>query len=524
MSAAEFRPGQHLSVAIVARNDEAVLAETIESVRELADEIVVLDAGSADGTAELAASLGARVVTPVWQHDWSAARNHLLARLTGHWVLWLDPGERVDAESAAELRRFVDREANRNLGYQILVELPPASPGASPEEAAMLRLVPNRPQVRFSGRVRESVLPALASAGMKLARAPGRIHRHARCRNADWKSAWAWQQLDLASLEMAAETGPSVAVLLAMGEAASDLNDRAMARQAFGEAVRAASRGSLEMLEGYYGLLSSFDGEQGDAQRQLAMCLEALEIYPLDAQLLCAMGTYLQAQNQLTLAIRAFDTAVKFGRVNSQTWHLVDIDQVAVAYLSLTLQLDGQADRACEVLEQGLVRFPTATRLRRQLVDLHIKHGRVEKAIEAVEALSGEEPQRAMLRDAIRGACHAARQHWTPALAHLQGAYLAGCEDTICLRWLSVVLLSTGQMAAAEPIVRHWLNREPENAEARAYLGAIVRESEPAGSAAPSEEGTTRSEQWHRIDPGMSTLDVISPPIPVITQVSSLGQ
>ena len=399
MSTAEFRPGKHLSVAVVARDEEAVLPETIESVRGLADEIVVLDAGSTDRTAELAAALGARVVRLPWQHDWSAARNHLLARLTGHWVLWLDPGERLSAESAADLRRFVNREADRNVGYQLLVRLPPASPGASPEEAAFVRLMPNRPEVRFSGRVRESAIPAFAAAGMKLALAPGRIHCHARCRNPDWKSAWAQQQLELASMEIAADAGPSVAALLAMGEAASDLDDRPMARQAFAEAVRAAPKGSLEMLEGYYGLLSSFDGQEGDAQRQLAMCLEALEIYPLDAQLLCAMGTYLQAQNQLKLAIRAFDTAVKYGHVNLQTWHLADIEQVAVAYLSLTLQLDGQADLAREVLEQGLARFPEAMRLRRQLVDLHVKHGRAEEAIDVAAAMPGEA---ARVRDAPR--------------------------------------------------------------------------------------------------------------------------
>jgi tetratricopeptide (TPR) repeat protein len=523
MSTAEFHPGKYLSVAIVARDEDAVLPETIEGLRALADEIVVLDAGSTDRTAEVAATLGARVVQFPWQHDWSAARNHLLARLTGHWVLWLDPGDRIDGESAAELRRFVDCQADRNVAYTILVRLPPASPGASPEEAALVRLMPNRPEVQFAGRVRETAIPALEAAGLKLDLAPGRIHRHPRCRNRDWKSARAWQQLDLASLETAQGTAPNVSALLAMGEAASDLEDHALARQAFAEAVRAAPKGSLEMLEGYYGLLASFDGQRDDSQRQLAVCMEALETYPLDAQLLCAMGTYLQAQNQLTLAIRAFDTAVKYGQVNLQTWHLADIDEVAVAYLSLTLQLDGQSDRARQVLEQGLTRFPTAMRLRRQLVELHIKHSRAEEAIATSEAMHTEEPQRVLLRDAIRGACLAAQQDWTPALAHLQSAYLGGCEDTICLRWLSVVLLSTGQTAAAEPVVRHWLNREPDSAEARAYLDALIEQPDTAGSEPVVTGPSPPSTQWHRLDPGTSSLDVIPAPIPVISQIS-LGE
>ena len=50
-------------------------------------------------TAEIARSAGARVLSVPWRHDFAAARNHLLARLTGHWILWLEPGERV-AEAA----------------------------------------------------------------------------------------------------------------------------------------------------------------------------------------------------------------------------------------------------------------------------------------------------------------------------------------------------------------------------------------------------------------------------------------
>jgi hypothetical protein len=58
------------------------------------------------------------------------------------------------------------------------------------------------------------------------------------------------------------------------------------------------------MLEGYYGLLTTFDGDPSQSDQQITACLEALEVYPLDAQLLVAMGGYMQNQNRLDLAAR----------------------------------------------------------------------------------------------------------------------------------------------------------------------------------------------------------------------------
>ena len=277
-----------LSVAIVARDDEAVLADTLANVRPWADEIVVLNVESSDRTAEIAAVFGARVVKAAWKADYSAVRNHLFGVLAGEWVLWLEPGERVDDATWPDLRRLVDAAADRDTAYGVTIEIPALPPSGSAEQAALIRLVPNRPELRFEGRVAETLKPSIQQAGMNTALAPGRILRHPRCHDVRWKSARAWHTLDLVSLENHVGRTPSLRVLMAMGDAALDLEDRPLARQAYSEVVRIAARGSLEMLQGYYGMLATFGEDSGDADRQLALCLEALEVFPLDAQLLCA--------------------------------------------------------------------------------------------------------------------------------------------------------------------------------------------------------------------------------------------
>jgi tetratricopeptide (TPR) repeat protein len=361
----------------------------------------------------------------------------------------------------------------------------------------------------------------MEAAGVMLDLAPGRILRHARQHDPDVKARRARRVLDLVAQERARDGRGKLRLLLAAGEAAGDLEDRDAARRALAEAVRTAPRGSTEMLEAYYGWLSSCDGQAGACEHQTAICLEALEIFPLDAQLLSAMGTYLQAQGRLDLAARAFDAAVKFGQVNIQTWHLGDVAEVAAACLGLTLQLLGRDAEARDALEEALRRYPASLRIRRHLVDLHVKHARLDEALCAADPIAPDPIRREALGDAIRGACQAAKSDWTAALGHLQSAYLAGCRDPICLRGLSVVLLSTGQAEAARSVLRQWQEVEPNNAELRAYLGVLQQQAEPTRvPATPRSAG--HLDRRLRIDPATTTVDTSAFPVPIISQASSV--
>ena len=103
---AESLSRPRLSVAMIVRDEQEVLAESIESVGKIADEIVVLDTGSTDRTPELAAQLGATVHRTPWENNFSAARNHCLRFVSGNWVLWLDAGERIRAATCGRTATF----------------------------------------------------------------------------------------------------------------------------------------------------------------------------------------------------------------------------------------------------------------------------------------------------------------------------------------------------------------------------------------------------------------------------------
>jgi glycosyltransferase involved in cell wall biosynthesis len=108
-------PAATLTVVIVAKNEARNIAECIASAA-FADEVVVLDSGSSDHTAALAAAAGARVVQTDWPgYGPQVARGFQLA--TSAWVLSLDADERITEALRAEVLAAI--RSNAFDGYRI---------------------------------------------------------------------------------------------------------------------------------------------------------------------------------------------------------------------------------------------------------------------------------------------------------------------------------------------------------------------------------------------------------------------
>lgn len=91
---------------MIVRNEEQTLGPCLASVRDLADEIVIVDTGSTDRTRELARAAGARVFDFPWVDDFAAARNESLRHATGSWILWLDADDRLDERNHRQCREL----------------------------------------------------------------------------------------------------------------------------------------------------------------------------------------------------------------------------------------------------------------------------------------------------------------------------------------------------------------------------------------------------------------------------------
>jgi glycosyltransferase involved in cell wall biosynthesis len=95
-----------VSVYIIAYNEAEKVRATLESV-QWADEVIVVDSHSTDGTAEIAEQMGARVVQVEFK-GFGDLRNHAIAACSHPWILSIDADERCTPQVAQEVRGIVN--------------------------------------------------------------------------------------------------------------------------------------------------------------------------------------------------------------------------------------------------------------------------------------------------------------------------------------------------------------------------------------------------------------------------------
>jgi glycosyltransferase involved in cell wall biosynthesis len=84
---------QSVSVCMIVKDGQGTLYRCLESVKPIADEIIVCDTGSRDRSMEIAGEYTDQVFSLPWEDDFAAARNRSIAQARGDWILWLDADE-----------------------------------------------------------------------------------------------------------------------------------------------------------------------------------------------------------------------------------------------------------------------------------------------------------------------------------------------------------------------------------------------------------------------------------------------
>jgi glycosyltransferase involved in cell wall biosynthesis len=258
-----------LSLCMIVKNEERNLPRCLDSVRDLAGELIIVDTGSTDETPRIAAGYRAEVIpfdfTTV---DFAAARNCAIARARGRWILVLDADETVDRASVPIVERLV--ALDENAGY-FLERHNHASDSSNPTTDYVVRLFPNRPNYRYRGRVHETIDAAILSGGGRLRKTAIRIdHNFASDRESRRrKNHW---YIEILKEEIAADPSDD-------------------------------SR--LDFLGAEYHQLGMFDEATGIAER-------IVRVRPLDARAHLFLGTYhLVYQSDLVRARADFNQALK---------------------------------------------------------------------------------------------------------------------------------------------------------------------------------------------------------------------
>ena len=95
-----------LSVTIITLNEQENLVKCLESVKNIADEVIIVDSGSTDKTVEIAKKFGAKVYFRKFD-DYASQKNFALSKVMGDWILALDADEIVTNELKEEIQKLI---------------------------------------------------------------------------------------------------------------------------------------------------------------------------------------------------------------------------------------------------------------------------------------------------------------------------------------------------------------------------------------------------------------------------------
>lgn len=158
---------QTLSLCMIVKNEEQNLADCLESVKDVVDEIVIVDTGSNDRTVGIAEAYGAKIYTFEWENDFSAARNESLKFATGDWILYMDADERLLPGQEMGIKKLIKRH---DIHAYILhvISVQQYKDHSEKYSMAYPRLFRRDPRIRFEGIVHEQVGPSLKLNGLRV--------------------------------------------------------------------------------------------------------------------------------------------------------------------------------------------------------------------------------------------------------------------------------------------------------------------------------------------------------------------
>jgi len=226
-----------VSLCMIVKDEARHLPAVLQSVRPLADEIVVVDTGSGDRSADIARVFGARLFSFPWTGSFSEARNFSLDQASCDWILVLDADEVLAAGDLPPLRSLLERSATptaysfttRNYTLEITRKNWTANAGEYPGEergcgwtpSEKVRLFPNDRRLRFQGAVHELLEPSLVGCAIPIHGCDVPVHHYGKLDTE--KSPLKQEQYYLLGLRKLSETGGDVASLTELALQATEL-------------------------------------------------------------------------------------------------------------------------------------------------------------------------------------------------------------------------------------------------------------------------------------------------------------
>jgi glycosyltransferase involved in cell wall biosynthesis len=154
-----------IGVLILSNDSEKYIKKTINSVKNLVDQIVVVDSGSEDSTPNICSRLGAEVYFRKWTNDFSEQRNFALKHFRTDWILMLDSDEELAEFNFNKFNEIINNPKAGGVNFKIINLL---ENGKIRTTHRYTRLFKRLNNIFFSGSIHEQVRESIISSGYEI--------------------------------------------------------------------------------------------------------------------------------------------------------------------------------------------------------------------------------------------------------------------------------------------------------------------------------------------------------------------
>lgn len=145
-----------LSVCLIVKDEEAVISRCLKCVQKFADEIIVVDTGSADKTVEEVKKFTDKVYYYKWNDNFAEARNYAFEKATGDYIMWLDADDVVPDGDCLKIKKLIE---NADFDMAFLPYVSGSDEGVKTFVYYRERIFRRSGNYRFRGAVHEAVTP-----------------------------------------------------------------------------------------------------------------------------------------------------------------------------------------------------------------------------------------------------------------------------------------------------------------------------------------------------------------------------
>ena len=102
-----------ISFCTIILNEEENIKELINNIKDIADEIIIIDSGSKDRGVDIAKSMGAKTFFNEWT-DYTTQKNFAISKAENEWVFVLDADERLSEELKENIKKTKEKGTNKD--------------------------------------------------------------------------------------------------------------------------------------------------------------------------------------------------------------------------------------------------------------------------------------------------------------------------------------------------------------------------------------------------------------------------